>query len=115
MAYYVMLNFEDADPNAGTGAPNRFKLSKLGTSGAGGAAAGTVQMYGRRALGRSTFFKKREVIYYPCQELIQEDKAGTLSRDEVAQIRKDIEEAKTVGVIIHGKPDETEHGFATAS
>ena len=115
MAYYVMLNFEDADPNAGTGAAARLKLKHLPTSNAvGSAASGTARIYGNRALARSTVFKKRQVVFYPCQEILLRDENKTLDRTDVDNIRRDCEEAKTIGIIIHGAPSDTDHGFSTA-
>ncbi|MDE3187954.1 MAG: hypothetical protein KGM96_10590 [Acidobacteriota bacterium] len=115
MAYYVMLNFEDADPNAAPGLVAGIKgkdVPKAGTIGS--AAAGTTKIYANRALGKSTFWKKKEVVYYPCQEILDRDIKGTLDRADLAKIRRDCQTAKTVGFVIHGTPSDTEHGFSTS-
>ena len=115
MPHYVMLNFEDADPNAGPGLVASVKGNNVpNVQGIGAAAAGTAKIYQNRALAKSTFFKKKTAVYYPCQEILQRDMANTLDKADLANIRNDCRSAKTVAFIIHGKPSETEHGFATS-
>jgi hypothetical protein len=53
------------------------------------------------------------MIFFPCQELIARDAAGTLTKDNVKEVRKDIAKSRTVVFILHGKPDDTDNGFAT--
>jgi hypothetical protein len=105
--HYVMLNFEDTNPNAGPGKVKAVKGDR--PAGIGAAAEGTLKMYRRRATA-----KKKKVVYYSCQELIARDGNGTLSRDDVKQVRKDCESAHTIGIIIHGTPTDTDQGFSTA-
>jgi hypothetical protein len=107
MSYYTILNFEDANPTGGAGKIKGGKdLVKLG---AGAAAKGTAEIYGRREkqLG------KAKMVFFPCQELIARDANGTLTKDDVKDIRKHIENSKTVVFILHGKPDDTDQGFST--
>lgn len=115
MPYYVMLNFEDADPTAGPGLATAIKgrnVPNIGTI--GGAAAGTTKIYHNRALAKSKWHNKKEVVYYPCQEILQRDIAKTLDRNDLANIRRDCESAKTIAFIIHGTPTDTDRGFSTA-
>ncbi|HEX3435655.1 MAG TPA: hypothetical protein VHT24_02730 [Pseudacidobacterium sp.] len=114
MPHYVLLNFEDADPNAGPGKATAIKGKDVqNAQHIGGAAAGTANIYQNRALAKSSFFKKRQVVFYTCQEILQRNIAGTLAQTDLANIQKDCKSAKTIAFIIHGKPGETEHGFAT--
>jgi hypothetical protein len=116
MAYYVMLNFEDADPAAGPGLVQGVKGKHVvaGIGAIGAPAEATTKVYARRALAKSSFLNKKEVVYYPCQEILQRDKDHTLNNTEVANIRKDCKSAKTIAFIIHGSPTDTEQGFSTA-
>jgi hypothetical protein len=110
-----MLNFEDADPNAGPGLAGAIKGKNVpGQPWMGSAAVGTTQIYNRRALAKSSKFKQKSVVYYSCQEMLQRDMAGTLAKGDLANIRADCSSAKTIAFILHGKPGETEHGFATS-
>jgi hypothetical protein len=111
MPYYVILNFEDADATSAAGAIQRQAAAKPPTFGA--AAAGTLGVYNQRADRKSKWYKAREAVSYSCQELIARDKNGTLSRADVQQIRTDCLSAKTIAIIIHGQPTDTEHGFST--
>lgn len=115
MAYYVMLNFEDPDANAGPGVATGIKgknVQNIGTIGS--AAAGTTKIYNNRALSKSSFWKKKEVVYYSCQEILQRDQNKNLDKADLARIRQDCQSAKTVSFIIHGTPTDTEHGFSTS-
>jgi len=112
MPHYVMLNFEDADSSAPTmGKIKRYKDST--PTSVGGAADGTFKLYQRRAKKKSSFFKGKEIVYYSCQELIDRDRNHRLSRKDVSNIRSDCSKAKTIAIVIHGTPNDTEHGFAT--
>jgi hypothetical protein len=116
MPHYVMLNFEDADPGAAPGLVTGVKgKNVLTVAGIGSAAAGTARIYHNRALARSTWYKRKEAVYYGCQEILQRDQANTLAEGDLDNIRKDCRSAKTIAFIIHGQPGETEHGFATTS
>ncbi len=112
MAHYVILNFEDADPASSAGAITKSNLAR--PTGIGGAAEGTLRIYRNRASRKSKFLRKKEAVYYSCQELINRDATGNLSRDDVDQIRKDCSSAKTISIIIHGKPDDVDNGFSTS-
>jgi hypothetical protein len=115
MAHYVMLNFEDAAPNSTPGLVKGLTGKDVQKDKSiGSAAAGTARIYQNRALAKSTTFNKKQVVYYPCQEILARDSAGTLDPSDVAKIRHDCETAKTIGFIIHGTPTDTEHGFSTA-
>jgi hypothetical protein len=110
MPYYVFLNFEDADPNP----QNKVKGSKSGKpAGIGSSAEGTLKVYRNRADDKSSMFNNKHAVYYPCQELIAREIAGTLTHTEVANISKDCKEAKTIAVVIHGTPDDTDQGFSS--
>jgi len=108
MNYYTILNFEDSSPQVTTGKvkggrdPSKF--------GAGAAAAGTAQVYAKREVTKG----RARMVFYPCQELIARDAAGTLSKDDVKDIRKHIEKSRTVVFVLHGKPDDTDEGFSTS-
>lgn len=107
MSYYTILNFEDDyAANAAGKVKGGTNLTKLG---AGAAAAGTAQVYARRA----KLTGKAKMIFFPCQELIARDAAGTLTKEEVKDVRKHIAKSRTVVFIVHGKPDDTDNGFAT--
>jgi hypothetical protein len=108
MKYYTILNFEDPNPGNSTGKIQGGRnLQKLG---AGASAGGTAEVYKKR----EAQFDKATMVFYPCQELIARDRTGTLSKDDVADIRKHIDKSKTVVFIIHGKPDDTDSGFSTS-
>lgn len=122
MAYYVILNFEDPDPKFGGVAPNRIAVENPGTkmkrsqalkdSGAAGPAAqATTHIYANRV----GFSKKkdRDLVFYPCQEILSAQKNNTLSQVDLDAIQKDCAEAKTIAIFIHGDVIDTEHGFAT--
>lgn len=114
MAYYVILNFEDASAAPATGlVTGSTKSGDWKTLGAGAAAEGTAMVYQRRATRDSKLFDKKKVVYYPCQELIERDASGTLGRDDVALIREDCRKAKTIAFVIHGQPSDTDQGFST--
>lgn len=77
MPRYVMLNFEDAGATAVPGLAVGVKGKNVpNVAGIGGAAVGTVKIYHNRALGRSTWYKRKQVVYYPCQEILQRDLAA---------------------------------------
>jgi hypothetical protein len=114
MAYYVMLNFEDADPSAAPGLATGTKAQHVASLGyVGSAAAGTARIYNNRAIAKSRFLNKKEVVYYGCQEIMKRDIANTLDRHDLDKIRQDCLDAKTIGIIIHGTPSDTDNGFAT--
>src|SRR5689334_5941922 len=108
LAYYVILNFEDPDPNFGGGAPNRILVENPGdtmqrskalvASGAAGPAAqSTTHIYANRVgFGYTKPHKDHEIAFYPCQEILARDKNKTLSRTSLDIIRKDCEESKTI-------------------
>ena len=112
MPHYVILNFEDANPTSATGAVQREVGAKPATFGA--AAAGTLGVYNKRAARDSKWYKSREAASYSCLELLARDKSGTLDRADVQQIRTDCASARTIAVVIHGQPTDTDHGFSTA-
>lgn len=111
MPYYVFLNFEDADPVPSTGVVTGTKSAN--PAGIGAAASGTLNIYKNRADDKSKWYNSKHVKYYPCQELIARDAAGTLPKDDVEKIRADCAEAKTVAIVIHGRPDDTDNGFSS--
>lgn len=114
MPRYVLLNFEDADPNAGPGPVTGIKGKHVPTyAGAGAAAAGTAKVYQNRAIAKSSEHGRKRVVFYPCQEILQRNQAGQLAKTDLENIRKDCMSAKTIAFIIHGEPEETEHGFGT--
>jgi hypothetical protein len=121
MAYYVILNFEDRDPNFGGVGPNRIRIENPGnkmkrsqalidSGAAGDAARATTHVYANR-VGFSG--EDREIVFYPCQEILAAEKNNTLSRTSLDAVRKDCEASKTIAVFIHGILADTEHGFAT--
>lgn len=107
MSYYTILNFEDASPGVTAGKVKGGK--NPGAFGAGAAAGGTAQIYAKREATHG----KAKMVFFPCQELIARDANGTLSKDDVKDIRKHIGQSKTVVFILHGKPDDTDQGFST--
>lgn len=116
MSYYVVLNFEDANPGYVAGKKVKgFKGSDPAHS--GGAAAGTLKVYHKRAEGLKSrdvrHFNKKKVVYFACQELLARDIAGTLNKKEINAIREECEKSKTIAFVIHGTPSDTEHGFST--
>jgi hypothetical protein len=107
VSYYTILNFEDPNPTVTAG---RVKGGKDPAKfGAGAAASGTAQVYAKR----EKQVGKAKMVFYPCQELIARDANGTLTKDDVKDIRKHIAASKTVVFILHGKPDDTDQGFST--
>src|SRR5277367_329344 len=102
MPHYVMLNFEDADPNADPGLLTSVKGKNVPNfQGIGAAAAGTAKIYHNRALAKSSFFKTKTAVYYSCQEILQRDMANTLVKTDLDNIRRDCRGAKTIAFIIH--------------
>lgn len=112
MSYYVILNFEDKNPNFQQGVAVQPTTTGK-PAGIGGAAEGTLKIYRNRALKKSSVFSKKGVSHYSCQELMALDRAGALTKQDIQHIRNDCNQAKTIAVVIHGMPDETEHGFST--
>lgn len=118
MATFVILNFEDLDAGYGGGAfaPNISRKKKTSspavipgnvTSSAGDTIRGVIN----KAKSKESYFGKNSVHHYSCIEIINADIAGTLTRDDLANVRKDIASAAKVYIIMHGQPDNTEAGF----
>lgn len=108
MKYYTILNFEDSNPGLVTGKlKGGSNLTKLG---AGASATGTAQIYANREVS----YGKAKMVFYPCQELVAEDAAGTLTKDKLKDVRKHIEKSRTVVFVLHGTPDDTDQGFSTS-
>jgi hypothetical protein len=110
MATYVVLNFEDKDPNFVQGTPMQADLTNAPT-GIGGSARGTLEVIHRKVRAKKSMVKKNKVLYYACQDLMDADLAGTLTETEVEEIRDNIAEADKIIIIIHGMPTDTDAGF----
>ena len=120
MAKFVILNFEDDDQGH---APNSTVPAVMRKSSTGavavpghvtGSARSTVEGVAAKARAKETFFRKNVVHHYSGIDLIRQDAAGTLGRNDVAQVRADVAAARKVYIILHGSPDVTEHGFTNA-
>lgn len=107
MSYYTILNFEDVNPGVTAG---KVKGGKNPTAfSAGASASGTARVYAKR----ETTHGKAKMVFFPCQELIARDANHALSKDDVKEVRKHIEQSKTVVFLLHGRPDDTDQGFST--
>lgn len=111
MSYYTILNFEDSDPHHVAGTVHGSTDPR--DVGAGAAAEGTALIYKRRAKAKSKIFDKKTMKFYACRELIDADRTGHLTMDQLNDIRTDVLKSKTVAFVIHGKPTDTDSGFAT--
>ena len=115
----VVLNFEDEDISYTGGKVTPFVTrNKTETSKPTlpnhlvGSAQSTVSGVLAKVRAKETTQGKTQVHYYSCVRLIDLDKKGLLTRDDVHAIRRDIGDAKKTYIIMHGTPDNTEDGFA---
>lgn len=111
MAIFVILNFEDANPG-GAIAPAKLKKPSHRPPSVLGSAGATLKGAVMKAKAKEGRFGRNVVHHYSAVELIQADVAGTLTKDDVGRVRDDCARAEKIYIIMHGKPDDTEQGFA---